>query len=246
MRCTPTDALYRACIILFGPEVAVSRGFLLYLELSGVKSAYRRRALSTHPDRAAAASEEERKKSTELFIETNWAYRELVSYLRERERSSASRTARTLVRPAKAHAAGEYRTVRYYSGTIPGRALLFGEYLYYTGQVPWNAFVGAIVWQRQQRPRFGEIAKRWRYLNDQDIRRIISRRSLCEPMGETSLRLRLLSRMQVNTVLMHQRMHQKKIGEYFVEHGYLTGEALQEMLLACKRHNLRFSACRVK
>ncbi|MBZ0155363.1 MAG: J domain-containing protein [Alphaproteobacteria bacterium] len=247
MSCHPADTLYRACTVLFGPDVVVSQGFLSYLELSGVKSAYRRRALATHPDRVIIQDEEERKRNTELFIEANWAYRELVSYLRERDRGDPSRrSARPEARPTEAHAAGIYRTVRFYSGGIPRRPLLFGEYLYYSGRVPWNAFIGSIIWQRRQRPRFGDIAKRWRYLSDQDIREIISHRGLCEPMGETSLRLNLLSRLQVNTVLMHQRMQQRKIGEYFTENGYLTAEMLQEILLAFKRHNHQFKARGVK
>ena len=42
--------LHNACQVLFGADIAVSRGFLDYLQLSGLKSAYRKKALETHPD----------------------------------------------------------------------------------------------------------------------------------------------------------------------------------------------------
>jgi hypothetical protein len=46
--------LYHACRILFGTELQCSPEFLDYLQISGVKSAFRRRAMETHPDRLSA------------------------------------------------------------------------------------------------------------------------------------------------------------------------------------------------
>ena len=46
--------LYRACRIIFGPDLTVSREFLEYIQSSGVKSAFRKKAMETHPDRLTA------------------------------------------------------------------------------------------------------------------------------------------------------------------------------------------------
>jgi hypothetical protein len=49
--------LYRACKIIFGPDLTVSRKFLGYLQKSGVKRAFRKRVLETHPDRCVGRGE---------------------------------------------------------------------------------------------------------------------------------------------------------------------------------------------
>lgn len=45
--------LFKACESLFGTDIDVSVEFLRYLKPAGVKAAYRKKALETHPDRAA-------------------------------------------------------------------------------------------------------------------------------------------------------------------------------------------------
>ena len=47
-----------ACKILFGAEVRVSSDFLNYIKPSGLKTAYRRRALETHPDVCPSSGED--------------------------------------------------------------------------------------------------------------------------------------------------------------------------------------------
>jgi len=44
-----TTRLFSACRVLFGPQVEITLEFLNYLQESGVKDAYRRRARETHP-----------------------------------------------------------------------------------------------------------------------------------------------------------------------------------------------------
>ena len=46
--------LFKACESLFGTEIDISIEFLRYLKPAGVKAAYRKKAMETHPDRAAA------------------------------------------------------------------------------------------------------------------------------------------------------------------------------------------------
>jgi hypothetical protein len=129
---------------------------------------------------------------------------------------------------------------KFHSGTVPQRHLFFGEFLYYSGEISWHVFIKAIVWQRRQRPRFGDIARRWRYLSEQEIRLLLSRKKFCEPIGETAVRMNSLNQFQVNTILFHQMFIQKPIGEYFVEYGHLTRDRIGDLLKDFKQHNSQF------
>ena len=42
------EELYRSCHILFGKDLKVSQDFLQYIQLSGIKKAYRKKALEIH------------------------------------------------------------------------------------------------------------------------------------------------------------------------------------------------------
>lgn len=235
--------LFRACSVLFGSDVPVNHDFLSYIQTSGVKSAFRQRALVTHPDRVVFLDETAQRQSTEQFIETTWAYKQLLDFITNRENGSFSLKNRPA---ANSEPSGkEYhetnRYVRYYNGPMPKRILLFGEYLYYKRTVPWKAFIQSIVWQRQLRPRFGDVACRWRYLTEEDVRFLITSKKLCEKIGETAVRFDILRQAQVNAVVLHQRLNQRKIGEYFVESGYLTREKINSMLTEFKIHNSGFN-----
>ena len=243
MNIVSEENLFQACRVLFGPEAAISRSFLYCLQPSGISNAFRRRALETHPDRFAMMDEESRRKGAELFIEADRARSRLLSFCRERDgRMLASRHRRK--RPVQGSDRKQTSPVKLYSGSIPQRRLRFGEFLYYSGIITWHAFVKAIVWQRRQRPRFGDIARRWRYLSEQDIRGIITRKRFSEPIGEAAVRIRFLSQFQVNTILFHQMFSQRPIGEYFVENGFLTKDRVDELLAGLKQHNARFSSSR--
>lgn len=43
--------LYKACQIIFEPDPAFLRDFLKYIQVTGVKSAFPKRAMEGHPDR---------------------------------------------------------------------------------------------------------------------------------------------------------------------------------------------------
>ncbi len=76
---TSIQELCDACLVLFGPETAVSEAYLKYLRPSGLKTAYRKVALETHPDRARTLG----KHASDLnarFAEVASAYRKLKAY----------------------------------------------------------------------------------------------------------------------------------------------------------------------
>lgn len=236
-------SVIRACRILFGNDIAVTLGFLRYLEESGVKSAYRKKALETHPDRALAFGPRAVQHQTVRFVEVTTAYKILSAFLAERER--AMRDPLTRIRPLKPeHEQTEPshppRQSRFFTGTLPRRHLLFGEYLYYSRTIPQHVLTEALSWQRRQRPRFGEIAQRWRLLAEPEIDTLLKNRRFGEPLGESAIRLMILSRFQVNTILHFQRKNQQPIGEYFTSQGHIMRFMLKRLLEDNSRHNEQF------
>ena len=85
---TDEQQLLRSCTVLFGDDLHVSREFLDYLQLSGLKSAYRKRALETHPDRMFGTDRAGRMQAAEHFHSVQHAYEDLLHFLRTRERHS--------------------------------------------------------------------------------------------------------------------------------------------------------------
>ncbi len=81
--------LFKACRVLFGGEIQISRGFLEYLQLNGIKTAYRRRARETHPDMLTDVGEAAIRRGADLFQGVQQAYESLRSYLDARERGLA-------------------------------------------------------------------------------------------------------------------------------------------------------------
>lgn len=237
--------LLRACQVLFGPQVQVTREFLYYIQPSGIKSAYRKRALKTHPDRAAHLDKLANTKTVESFIETNRAYRQLLEFIHRRDNGSrvfvtAAGRARPKARPMRARREEPpQQRGNFYSGPIPSRKLPLGQFLFYSGEIPWEALIKAIVWQRNQRPRLGDIAKQWGWLAEQDVLYALRKRTLGEPIGETLVRHGLLSRAQLDTIIRRQRQMQRPFGEYFVINRHITRSRLTRLLREFKRHNSR-------
>lgn len=77
--------LYDACKVLFGSNVRVDKKFLQYIEPAGIKSAFRKKALVTHPDRYASYSEDVQKDYAEQFRHLTSAYEKLTKYLKMRD-----------------------------------------------------------------------------------------------------------------------------------------------------------------
>jgi hypothetical protein len=127
---------------------------------------------------------------------------------------------------------------------LPRRRLRLAEYLYYTGRVPWTAFVEAISWQRGQRPPVGRIAVEWGFLEPEDVSRILEERRVREagkvPFGEFAVRLGYLTSFQVLAVLGRQLRGQRRIGEFFVERGLLEPDELDEIRRRMARHNAQW------
>ena len=242
-------SVIRACRVLFGNNTAVTLDFLRELEEISIKSAYRRRALETHPDRFIAVGPAVVSYQTTRFVEVTTAYEQLKVFLANRERtmrdplarSAAAKAARSKPVPP----APQPQTPYFFGGNIPKRPLLFGEYLYYSRTIPQHVLTEAILWQRGLRPRFGDIALHWRLLSAEMLDEIIRSKRFGELLGESAIRLVLLNRFQVNTILHFQRKKQRPIGEYFTSQGHIMQFMLRRLLQENQRHNEQFQSLAV-
>ncbi|WP_156360854.1 J domain-containing protein [Dethiosulfatarculus sandiegensis] len=227
-----------ACGILFGPEVEVSVDFLNYLQPSGLKAAYRKRALESHPDRARVLGVSE-DRMVEQFKQVLWAYEKLCSVvmgdevfrenIKSEHHTAGSRNGSA--RPTYGD------QPHYYQGPIPGRRLRIAEFLYYSGNIPWHLFIKAITWQRMQRPTIGRLALEVGVLSEFEVQRILKNRRIGEKFGECAIRLGYLTQFRLSALLGRQAMLQPRIGSYFVENGILAKSFLHNMLFKLKMHN---------
>lgn len=237
--------LFKACESLFGSDIDVSVEFLRYLKPAGVKAAYRKRALETHPDRAVIV-EGDPDFLEKRFKEINLAYQLLLTFLKSPWKYSLDEAGSIYRRkepPARASAkrkTGYVKPEPRYQGRLPLRKLLLGQYLYYAGYVSLSTLIKAIVWQRLQRPSVGSIAASWGWIKGPDILDILCSRHYGEKFGECALRRGYLSRYKLNQVLERQRAIQPQIGKYFVEEGILTSFDLHKIIGEMKGHNRKF------
>ena len=237
--------LFKACESLFGTDIDVSVEFLRYLKPSGVKAAYRKKALETHPDRAVVM-DGKADFMADRFKEISLAYQMLQEFLAAPWQYSLDEKGALYQRraPARPAAARQHKTKPpsepLYAGRMPSRRLLFGQYLYYSGNISLSKLIKAIVWQRLQRPSVGAIAVSWGWMEGSDVLEIIRRRKYGEKFGECALRLGLLSKYQLLSILDKQRMAQPQIGKYFIEEKILSSNRLFKLVVDMKMHNKKF------
>lgn len=278
---TTEHELHRACEVIFGPELVVTREFLEYLQPSGVKSAYRKRAMETHPDRVAATELALQQQNNELFCAVQHSYEHLLQYLTAREQGFhlpsrpaprpparpagratgaahqppprgnppagggfRAHTARTAT-PGNGRPAGptgtDWNVEQRYRGPLPHRRLLLGHFLYYSGIASWRMVVQALIWQRTQRPRLGELGQRFGLLAEEEITQILRSKTLLEPFGASAVALGYLTETQLQVLVHHQKRLQRKFGEYFLEKRILRPEQFALLLHQYHAHNARLS-----
>lgn len=245
--------IYRACRTLFGPELQLNRDFLHYLQPSGVKTAYRKKAKQTHPDRFAVSASHIQEQQHRLFQDLNQAHDTVQRFLKHKYLLPATRCFRSnhtsyhqkpqpqppKQKPQQRRRQDPPPQGKYYRGSLPPRPLQFGLFLYYLGVIPFSAVISAITWQRQQRPVLGDIARRWGWLDDAQINQVLVYRNGGSKFGERAEQLGLLNSLQVRTLLLHQRSRQQQMGQYFIEQGILNAAALNQLLEQLAEHNLK-------
>lgn len=237
--------LFKACESLFGTDIDVSVEFLRYLKPDGIKAAYRKKAMETHPDRAIIVAGEP-DFLEKRFKEVNLAYQLLQEFLAAPWKYSLTESGilyerkQPSTRPAAHKKAAAAKAEPLYAGRMPPRRLLFGQYLYYSGQVSLSTLIKAIVWQRLQRPSVGAIAVSWGWLEGSDIVDVLRSRKYGEKFGECAFRLGRLSRYELRQVLEKQRQVQPLIGKYFVEQNIIISTQLFKLVVDMKMHNKKY------
>ncbi len=271
---TSQSELYRSCEILFGSELHISGEFLDYLQISGVKSAFRKRALETHPDRHWGKDHRVQRENTALFSSVRDAYENLLVFLREKEtiqltpeaprtrattstaangrKPTAQRTAHTHQRQGPSPRrpikpiipeGEDYRdtgfssTEMYYEGSLPDRQLLFGHFLYYSGLANWRTIARILTWQRTERPRIGELGRRFGIFDQEDISTIMHYKKPFYHFGQTAQMLGLLSEQQLRVLIFQQKRLQKKFGTILLEKNLLRDYELEQLLYQFECHN---------
>lgn len=249
--------LFAACRTIFGSQVTISIEFLRYLQPIGVKSAYKKRALETHPDRAKQIGGSPRKLQEE-FRSVKQAYELLLSYVENKARRIVSTPGFTgrRTRGSYQHSCHHKHTScsqshyqpqqhrqrrssvdHFYHGPIPLRNLMLGQYLYYAGRISWRMLIEAISWQRTLRPCIGQIALQSGMLTQRDVVRILTERRLEERFGECAVRIGYITPIEQTTLINRQGRQQRRIGEYFLSQKVLSQHELSALVERHRRHN---------
>ncbi len=236
----PSQEIINACRLLFPAAVAVDACFLDNMANEDVRAAFRKRALKTHPDRSLALGRSY-DELNRLFQDVSLAYETLKGYLSEKETQPApSGQSPGAARPAASRSSRRAADHDYYyRGGGPRRELRLGEFLYYSGIISWRTLIGAIVWQKRQRPLFGEIARQWNFLSENEIRQILSNKSWNEMFGDCARRFGLLSSYQQMAVTGRQRQLQPLFGTHFVANRVLSASQVEMLARRKQQHNFR-------
>ncbi len=273
--------LFQACQVIFGDDLNISTEFLEYVQMSGVKSAYRKRAKETHPDRLVGKGAQAQLRGSQQFQAVQQAYKHLSAYLDEREKGfgilrrpnpvrepsphrkqQAKRSTRTDFSRKQAEArqrAKHAKDPRFhgnsyskprpthkspqgnlFSGRLPERPLLFGHFLYYSGLVDWQTIIKALVWQRSNRPRLGDIGRRFGWLSPEDIVSLLKSPD-GRPFGKRAVDEGLLTPRQLKTLLAFQKSQQSRIGEYFLRKRIIDKVRFDDILGKYHAHNQKQS-----
>ena len=244
--------LKQACQVLFGNNLHVSRDFLQYLQKSGLKKAFRKRAFEEHPDTRLLYTTSPDTTDDDGFTNVRKAYESLNRYIGAREngfrfplsgvgvppQGSTFDDRSRRKQPAPAAGSGQHipNSRKIYQGPIPDCPLLFGRFLYYAGQTSWQTIIKALLWQRRQRPRFGEIGCGFGWLSEETNQDILASRP-AGPFGQMAVRSGFLTEAQARLILFRQQRLQRKFGQYFIEKKLLTPVQLAKLVSRQKRHN---------
>lgn len=251
---TISSDLFYACKKIFGHHINVSYDFLNYLQPDGVKTAFRKKAFETHPDRAMVLDSLTRDLNAE-FIDVRLAYETLLLFLETKndgylkDHSFFCKNAQNFYDERHIHRKNKNKQHRqhsknknisdhFYNGNLPPGNLMFGQFLYYSGLISWRTLIEAICWQRRQRPLIGQIAVSWDLISTRDVARILKIRTFDEKFCECALRGGYISSFQQLALIGKQRKLQRPFGEFFIETGVLSHPKIMEMARKQQCHNM--------
>ncbi len=220
------DELFEACRILFGADIVLSWDFLAYLQEEGITSAFRKKAMAIHPDKALLSGLS-RKKCQQEFVLLQSARKILCEYILSRQ-----------IPPQTSQQTEPVERNGFPSPvTLPERKLLFGRFLYHMGIIQWRQLIQALAWQKSGRPKIGELGVLQGYLERNSVGIILKSSGVNGSFGLTARKLGLLTGEEVRELLLRQKRQQKKIGQFFVEKGVVSGVELDLLLEQWRKHN---------
>lgn len=222
------DRLFDACRILFGDEIELSIEFLSYLQEEGVTSAFRKRAMQVHPDRAQVSGLSVQR-CQEEFVSLQLACNTLREHIASRKIHS-----RTVISPAASR-----NKSHWHPSGLPQKKLLFGRFLYRMGIIQWRQVISALAWQKSTRPKIGELGISLGYLDRNSVAMILKKSIKAGAFGVTAQSMGFLTEGEVRELLLRQKQQEKKIGQFFIEKGLLTKGELAILLAQCRAHNRR-------
>ncbi len=205
-----------------------------------LKTAYRKKAFDTHPDRARVLGKN-RKVMDKNFKIITTAYKRLNSIVESKAKYIVKNDV-----PKKRNSGftNHYKHINkkrtsdhFYKGDMPARKLLIGQFLYYSRLISWQALLDALLWQRKYRPIIGKIALDWGILSSYEIQRILAERNYKDMFGEYALRNGFITYFQLLAIIGQQRKLQPPIGKYFVQEKILDYLEINKMIKRQKAHN---------
>ena len=239
---TTSSELFEACEIIFGPDVNLSIEFLEYLQPIGIKTAYRKRALETHPDRAKALGYFARDLNTE-FIGVQQAYEKLLLFVETNNGSTLStplfndfrtRQASSYKSAEKSSDTSSYKNTRPHKGgqkkstktkDAPIKDAKRHPDHFYTGSVPkGRLMIGQFLYYS------GLIS--WRTLIDA----ICWQRRQRPQIGQIAIAWGLISSHDIIRILTDQTLNEK-FGECALRIGYISD--FEQMALVGKQRQLQ-------
>lgn len=207
----------RACVVLFGVEPAAVPTVLAHLQPSHLKTVFHQRAMHVHPDRAAALGIDA-ELLAERFKLMRHAFDTLSRYLEDPERAARSLSA------------------DFWSAEVPARALRLGEYLYFSGWLPWRTIALGLATQKR-RPSWGATAVELGFLRKVDAEQLELRRMSRERLGDAAVRLGKVTSAERDRVVAEQRRRTLPLGECLLRLGLVLPHELAHALSGQRAHN---------
>lgn len=129
----------------------------------------------------------------------------------------------------------------YFDRELPRRQLAFGQYLYYSGVITWKQLIDALVWQRQQCPPVGQLARQWGILTDWQVESVLESRQLAGRydirFADYAQEMGYLTHRQAMALMGRVNLVKKPIGQYFLQAGILDMAGLARQLSDHRCHN---------
>jgi len=251
---TQTETLIAAYKVLFGTTGTVRLHTIETTSLALLKTAYRRRIMRMHPDKAMLVGVAPERLAAR-FEKLTAAYEILYDYietLRTRPKADGHDAALADVRgrdesdgscdvgppPSRPVKPSKLGRDFHYKGSVPRTPLRLGRYLYYRGAISWNTLIESLRWQQMHRIPMGQIAVNLKYLALDDLAAILRRTAHGESFGSVARRIGKLTNKQIRTIL--EKQAPCRIGDYFVDQGILSRSELNRFVDDLDGHNSRF------